>query len=68
MSAYTYERTPTTPQGLAQVLARMHNMTIAEANELVDEMRAGVLDGDDPEELLHDQGLEPDYVWCLISH
>ncbi len=30
------------------------------------EMRADVLDGADPEELLYDIGLEPDYIFGLL--
>lgn len=38
-----------------------------EAVEIFREMRRDVLEfGADPEEVLHDQGLEPDYIWELI--
>jgi len=34
-------------------------------NEIMD-MRQQVMDGEDPEELLHEIGLEPDYIFDLI--
>ena len=38
----------------------------AEAERWLDEMRAEVAQGADPEDLLHDIGLEPDYVFVLL--
>jgi hypothetical protein len=37
-----------------------------EADELIDNMRDDVLNGADPEELLDEYGLEPDYVMDLL--
>ena len=38
-----------------------------EARAALDEARERVLEGEDPEEILHDDfGLEPDYVWDLL--
>lgn len=54
----------------------MNNLLIAlvskgytkeEAKEIISDMREDVLAGADPEELLHDEGLEPDYVFDLIG-
>jgi hypothetical protein len=41
-------------------------MTMDEAQEMIDEMRERVLDGEDPEELLYEIGLEPDYIFDII--
>lgn len=38
----------------------------AEAYDLIDELREAVDNGENPEELLHDLGLEPDYVFDLF--
>jgi hypothetical protein len=37
-----------------------------EANDIIVEMRSRVEDGEDPEEILFDEGLEPDYVFDLL--
>lgn len=37
-----------------------------EAQELIKEMRERVLEGEDPEEVLYDEGFEPDYVFDII--
>ena len=53
---------------LKQVLMRRDGLSAAEADELIDEARERVLEGEDPEEILHDDfGLEPDYIWDLIG-
>jgi len=41
--------------------------TKEEAEEVISEMREAILSGEDPEELLHDEGLEPDYIMDLID-
>ena len=52
---------------LKEILIRRDGMTEAEANELIQEARASVEDGADPEEvLLFEFGLEPDYIFDLI--
>lgn len=38
-----------------------------EAEEIIAEMKARVLDGEDPEEVLYDFGLEPDYVFDILT-
>ena len=38
-----------------------------EAKEIQQELAQAVLDGEDPEEVLRDAGLEPDYVIDLID-
>lgn len=52
---------------IQQILMRRDGMSREDANELIHELRQRVLEGEDPEELLHDElGLEPDYIWELI--
>jgi len=47
---------------------RRDGLSAAEADELIAEARERVLEGEDPEEILHDDfGLEPDYIWDLIG-
>jgi hypothetical protein len=54
----------------------MNNLLIAltnkgyskeEAEEIISNMREDVLAGADPEELLYEEGLEPDYIMDLID-
>ena len=53
---------------LKQVLMRRDKMTADEAQELIDEARERVAEGEDPEKILHyDFGLEPDYIFDLIG-
>ncbi len=40
---------------------------VAEAKEIIKEMRQRVYEGEDPEEILYEIGLEPDYVFDLIG-
>jgi len=42
--------------------------TRKEGIELIKEMRKRVEEGEDPEEVLFDHGLEPDYVFDLIGY
>jgi hypothetical protein len=53
---------------LLSVLVKRDGLSPREARELLSELRNRVLDGEDPEEiLLEELGLEPDYVFDLIS-
>lgn len=38
-----------------------------EAELIISDMRQSVLEGEDPEEVLYSEGLEPDYVFDLIT-
>jgi hypothetical protein len=38
-----------------------------EAQKLISEMIERVMDGEDPEEILFEEGLEPDYVFDIIT-
>lgn len=52
---------------LKEILMRRDGLSAAEAQDLIDEARERVLEGEDPEEiLLDDFGLEPDYVRDLL--
>lgn len=52
---------------LKEILMRRDGLSAAEAQDLIDEARERVLEGEDPEEILHDDfGLEPDYLWELL--
>lgn len=56
-----------TMESLRQVLMRRDDLTGEEADQLIDDARQQVLDGEDPEEvLLNEFGLEPDYVFDLL--
>ena len=39
-----------------------------EAIEIIQDMRSEVLEGADPEELLWDYGLEPDYIFDILPY
>jgi hypothetical protein len=52
---------------ILEVLMRRDGMDKAEALERIEEAKQMVLDGDDPEEVVHYEfGLEPDYIWDLM--
>jgi hypothetical protein len=52
---------------LLQVLMRRDEMTRAEALEEIRDIKKRIREGEDPEEILHEEyGLEPDYVMDLI--
>ena len=44
------------------------NLSESEALDLISEMQQAVLDGENPEELLYDYGLEPDYVFDILPY
>jgi predicted nucleic acid-binding protein len=53
---------------LELVLMRRDNITRNEARTIIREMRDRVfVSGEDPEEVLHENGLEPDYIWNLLD-
>ncbi len=51
---------------IERILINRDEMTEEEAKEVVAESRARIFDGEDPEEVLYDLGLEPDYIFELI--
>lgn len=54
------------PSELVTAIMNRDNVSRMEAEDLVDFMRELVQDGEDPSEVLHDEGFEPDYILDLI--
>jgi len=53
---------------LKKVFMERDHMTSDEADEEISELMARVWEGEDPEEILHDEyDLEPDYIFDLIG-
>lgn len=52
---------------LKSVLMRRDELTSNEADAIINEMKQRVWDGEDPEEILYEEGLEPDYVFDLLE-
>lgn len=53
---------------LKQILMNRDGMSSKEADSAISEMRKRVFEGEDPEEILLDEyGLEPDYVFDIIT-
>ena len=54
-------------ESILEVLMRRDGMSKAEAKERIEEAKQMVLDGENPEEVVHYEfGLEPDYIWDLM--
>lgn len=51
---------------LKQVFIHRDQMSIGEADRLIEEMRERVMQGENPEDLLYEVGLEPDYIFDLL--
>lgn len=51
---------------IVRVLMRRDKLTRQEAEERLKEMREDVRNGEDPEEVLYNEGLEPDYIHEVI--
>lgn len=52
---------------IVQILMRRDGLSKAEADEMLQDARQRVREGEDPEEVLaEDFGLEPDYFWELV--
>jgi hypothetical protein len=55
-------------ESIKSILIRRDGMTALEAIEVIHEARARIADGEDPEEILHEEfGLEPDYIFDLLK-
>ena len=52
---------------LKKVLMERDGMTEEEANAEIVDMRNRVYEGENPEEVLYDIGLEPDYIFDIIG-
>jgi len=58
----------TTPESLRDILIRRDNLSEKEADREIKDMQIRVINRrEDPEEVLADYGLEPDYVVDLIT-
>ena len=51
---------------LKKVLMHRDDLSSDEADEIIEEMRERTFNGENPEELLYEQGLEPDYIFDII--
>lgn len=51
---------------LKRALMSGQDMSATEADEAIEEMTERVLEGEDPEEVLYEYGLEPDYIFDII--
>ncbi len=51
---------------LIQILIDRDHLTKDEAIQRIRELKILVRNGSDPEELLYEIGLEPDYIWDLL--
>jgi hypothetical protein len=52
---------------LKQALMTSQDITEDQAETIIQEMVERVLDGENPEEILYEEGLEPDYVFDIIN-
>ena len=52
---------------LRNVLILGKDLNEIEADVLIEEMKERVIEGEDPEEVLYEEGLEPDYVFDLLD-
>ena len=53
---------------LIEALMSSQDFTLKEAKQEILEMKNRVMDGEDPEEVLYEYGLEPDYVFDLLPY
>lgn len=53
---------------LVRIFMRRDKLTRTEAVGLVKEMRERVSAGEDPEDVLYDECLEPDYIFDLLLY
>lgn len=51
---------------LKEALMNSQDLSEQEAEDLISEMKERVLEGENPEEVLREEGLEPDYFFELI--
>lgn len=51
---------------LKKILITRDKNTPEEADKLISEMQERVADGENPEELLYEIGLEPDYIFDIL--
>ena len=54
-------------ESIKQILMRRDGMSAEDADELIEEAKEAVIEGQDPEEVCAEYfGLEPDYIWELL--
>jgi len=51
---------------LIQALMQRDNISADDAQDIIDEMKEQVLAGEDPEEVLFNEGFEPDYIFDIL--
>ena len=51
---------------LHQALISREDMSFEEADEIVQEMKERVREGENPEDVLFEEGFEPDYFYDII--
>jgi len=52
---------------LKETIMKRDNLSKKEAEQMIEEARERIEDGEDPEEILYEEfGLEPDYIFDLI--
>ena len=54
------------PSELVGIFMERDELIRDEAENLVSELKERVADGENPEEVLHDEGLEPDYIFDIM--
>jgi hypothetical protein len=54
-------------ESLKEVLMQRDNMTADEADELINDCKERVFGGEDPEEVLYELGIEPDYIFDILD-
>lgn len=52
---------------LCLAIMNREDCTQEEAEELIQEMKERVREGEDPEEVLFDEGFEPDYIFDILD-
>ena len=54
-------------ESLKEVIMRRDEISSDEADDLIEDARQAIADGDDPEEVLSEYfGLEPDYIFDIL--
>jgi len=56
----------TSPETLFEIFQRRDGMSPEDARDLIEEMKQEVFEGADPEEVLYEYGLEPDYLFEIL--
>ena len=51
---------------IEKIFMERDGMTAEEAKNQLNELRQQVIDGEDPEEVLYDVDLEPDYIFDIL--